>query len=114
LYFIAGKRLGNRRLTVIDATNVKAFAREHVVNCAQRYNVECVAIVLDLPLDFCIERATSRNNRQVTADIIRSQHELLIGAISGLLNEGFHRVHLIRSVHELDETTISIVDDSEA
>ena len=42
LYFIAGKRLAQRRLTVIDATNVNVFARSRVVNCAQQYKVECV------------------------------------------------------------------------
>ena len=110
LYFIAGKRLAQGRLTVIDATNVKASAREHVVKCAQQYKVECVAIVLDLPLDLCIERATSRTDRQVTADVVRVQHELLSRAIGGLVNEGFDRVHLIGSEHELDETEIAIID----
>lgn len=113
LYFIAGKRLAQRRLTVIDATNVNAFARGHVVGCAQKYRAECVAIVLDLPLDLCIERAKSRTDRKVTADVIRSQHESLSGAIGGLLNEGFDQVHLIRSAHELDETAIAIIEDPE-
>jgi protein phosphatase len=112
LYLIAGKRLAQRRLTVIDATNVNAYAREHVVSCAQQYQVECVAVVFDLPLDHCIERATSRTDRQVTADVVRAQHQSLSGAIGGLLNEGFDRVHLISSVHELDETAIVIIDDS--
>ena len=108
LYFIAGKRLAQGRLTVIDATNVKASAREHVVGCAQQYKVECVAIVLDLPLGLCIERATSRTDRQVTADVVRVQHELLRRAIGGLLNEGFDRVRVIGSEHEPDQTAIAI------
>jgi protein phosphatase len=109
LYFIAGKRLAKRRLTVIDATNVNAFAREQVVRCAQQHDAQCVAIVLDLPLNLCIERATSRVDRHVRADVVRSQHELLQSAISGLTNEGFSRVHLISSVDELDETAIAIL-----
>jgi predicted kinase len=80
------------------------------VKCAQQYKVECVAIVLDLPLDLCIERATSRTDRQVTADVVRVQHESLSRAIGGLVNEGFDRVHLIGSEHELDETAIAIID----
>lgn len=108
LYFIAGKRLAQRRLTVIDATNVNAFARSHVVNCAKQYKVECVAIVLHLPLELCIQRATSRIDRQVSADVVRSQHELLSGAIGGLMKEGFDRVHLISSMPELDETAVVV------
>jgi predicted kinase len=71
-----------------------------------------VAIVLDLPLALCIERATSRTDRQVTADVVRVQHESLSRAIGGLLNEGFDRVHLIGSVHEMEETAIAIIDSS--
>lgn len=108
LYFIAGKRLAQRRLTVVDATNVNAFARSHVVNCAQQYKVECVAIVLHLPLELCIERAANRTDRQVTADVVQSQHESLGDAIGGLTNEGFDRVYLFNSVHELDEISIMV------
>jgi protein phosphatase len=113
LYFIVGKRLAKRRLTVIDATNVNAFARGHVVNCAKQYKVKCVAVVFDLPIDLCIERATSRTDRQVTADVVRAQHQSLAGAIGGLANEGFDRVHLMRSMRELDETTIAIINGSQ-
>jgi protein phosphatase len=111
LYFIAGKRLAQHRLTVVDATNVNAFARAQVVKCAQRYHALCVAIVLDLPLELCIERATSRLDRQVTAEVVRAQYESLRGAMGGLIGEGFQRVHRIGSLDELNETAITIIDD---
>src|SRR5262245_17086849 len=38
LHFIAGKRLAAGRLTVIDATNVQASARQPLVQLARKYH----------------------------------------------------------------------------
>ena len=49
LHYVAAKRLGALRLTVIDATNVQAFARKPLIELAKRFHILPIAIVLDLP-----------------------------------------------------------------
>src|SRR5580698_5566147 len=49
LHFIAAKRLARGNLTVIDATNVQAEARQPLVELARRFHCLPVAIVLDPP-----------------------------------------------------------------
>ena len=63
LGYIAGKRLAAGRLTVIDATNVQASARKHLVDLARAHDVLPVAIVLDVPENLCAERNASRADR---------------------------------------------------
>ena len=63
LYTIAAKRLEGRRLTVVDATNLRPEDRAHGIALARRYHALPVAIVLDLPPPIGIERNRSRSNR---------------------------------------------------
>src|SRR5438270_9620028 len=56
LHYIAGKRLTAGRLTVVDATNVQAHARQPLVALARGHDALPVAIVLDLPADVCVRR----------------------------------------------------------
>jgi protein phosphatase len=49
LHFIAGKRLAARRLTVVDATNVRPEDRRHLVELARRHHALPVTIVIDIP-----------------------------------------------------------------
>jgi protein phosphatase len=49
LHFVARKRLGAARLTVVDATNVQPEARKPLVAIAREQHVIPVAIVLDVP-----------------------------------------------------------------
>ena len=48
LYFMAGKRLKNGLLTVIDATNVQKDARKGLIELSKTYHCLPIAIVLDL------------------------------------------------------------------
>ena len=49
LHLILSKRLANRRLTVVDATNVQTEPRRRLLDLARRHHVLPVAVVLDLP-----------------------------------------------------------------
>src|SRR5215210_1445293 len=49
LHFVAARRMQNRRLTVIDATNVQPEARRPLVELARKYHYLTTAIVFDLP-----------------------------------------------------------------
>jgi predicted kinase len=111
LYFVASRRLARGLLTVIDATNVNAFARARVAECARTQRVQCIALVLNLPLDLCIERAARRTVRPVPDSVIRDQHTSISAAIAALSGEGFDQVHLINSTLELNATAIVIGGD---
>ena len=59
LHFVAAKRLGALKLTVVDATNVQAFARKPLLDLARQFHLLPIAIVLDLPERACAFVKTS-------------------------------------------------------
>lgn len=63
LEYIAGLRLADGRLTVVDATNVQPAARRTLVELAREHDVLPVAIVLDVPERVCLDRNASRPDR---------------------------------------------------
>jgi protein phosphatase len=107
LGYIAGKRLGAGRLTVIDATNVQADARKPLIDVARAYDVLPVAIVLDIPQKTCIERNASRADRSFGSQVIHRQHGQLRRSLRSLSREGFRVVHVLRG--EAEVTGASIV-----
>ena len=60
----ARKRLAARRLTVVDATNVRPEDRKRFVGLAREYHALAVAVVFDLPEKLCRERNASRPDRE--------------------------------------------------
>ena len=73
-------RLAHGHLTVVDATNVEAWARARLLAAAVRHRRPGVAIVFDLPLSTCLRRNESRTDRRLPAAAIRRQHGRIIGA----------------------------------
>ena len=63
LHFIAGKRLAAGHLTVVDATNVQADARKHLLALAREHDVLPVAILFDVPESVCVQRNAARPRR---------------------------------------------------
>ncbi len=87
LGYIAGKRLAAGRLTVIDATNVQAGPRKHLIGLAREHDVLPVAIVLDMPENLCLERNASRADRSFGRHVIRRQHDDLRRSLRFLLQK---------------------------
>jgi protein phosphatase len=106
LNFIAGKRLAAGHLTVIDATNVQRDSRRQVVELAKAHDVLPVAIVLDVPEEVCLERNRNRDDREFGAHVVRRQRDELRRSLRGLAKEGFRKVHVLRSVAEIDAVDI--------
>jgi protein phosphatase len=106
LNFIAGKRLAAGRLTVVDATNVQRDARRKLVELARAHDVLPVAIVLDLPEKICVARNADRPDRTFGAGVVRRQQGQLRRSIRGLAKEGFRKVHVLRSVEEIEAATV--------
>jgi protein phosphatase len=93
LYYIAAKRLAARRLTVIDATNLRAEDRKHAIDLARRYHALPVVFIIDTPESVCIERNKARPDRQFGAQVVRNHVQLLRKSLRGLAREGFRVVH---------------------
>ncbi len=110
LHFITAKRLQNMRLAVIDATNVQKEARAPLLQLAQTYHVQPVAIVLDMPEAVCRERNVTRPDRvDMKPHVYRNQRADLRRSLKGLQREGFKRVHVLNSPEEAASVTVTRV-----
>ena len=107
LYCIVERRLHRHRLCVIDATNVKAKDRRGLVEIARKYQVPAIAIVFRLPEQLHYERSGTRADRTVPDDAIAHQLASLHDSAGGLIEEGFHTVHLLAS--EQDVASVQVV-----
>ena len=99
-------RLKRRKLTVIDATNVRREDRASLVEIARRYHALPVAIVIDPGEDVCRARNEVRPDRNFGPHVIRNHMAALRRSFRGLEREGFRQVHNLRSVAEIDCATI--------
>src|SRR3954452_3060805 len=103
---IAEKRLKNRKLTVIDAANVRAAERKQWVQIARRWHAPPVAIVLDPGLEVCIERNKLRPERNFGPRGPRSMIAEMRQGLPGLQREGFRQIWKLSSVTDIDAATI--------
>ncbi|MCT4352411.1 polynucleotide kinase-phosphatase [Streptomyces sp. Je 1-79] len=107
LHYIAGKRLEAGRLTVVDATNVQQEARRQLVQLARQYDVLPIAIVLDLPEEVCQARNAGRPDRaDMPRHVIQRHRRELRRSLRGLEREGFRKVHVLRSVEEVEAAEV--------
>ncbi len=93
LYYLLEKRLARGKLTVVDATNVRAEDRQRLVETARKYHCFAVAIVIETPEAVCQERNRSRPDRDFGPHVIRRQAMDLRRGVRGLEREGFRYVH---------------------
>ena len=96
LHFVAAKRLGGLKLTVVDATNVQAFARKPLLDLARQFHLLPIAIVLDLPERACRQRNQLGPDRNFGSHVIGQQCRQLRQSLNKLKKEGFRRVHVLR------------------
>ncbi|WP_338673532.1 polynucleotide kinase-phosphatase [Streptomyces sp. SCSIO 30461] len=107
LHYIAGKRLAAGRLTVVDATSVQRESRRQLIALARAHDVLPVAIVLDLPEDVCAERNAARPERAgMPRHVVARHRRELHRSLRGLEREGFRKVHVLRSVAEVESARV--------
>lgn len=104
---IADKRLKHRKLTVIDATNVRAADRKGWIELARRWHALPIAIVLDPGTDTCIERNKSRPDRPFGAGVIQRMASEIRKGLRGLPREGFRQVWQLTMPESLEAATIT-------
>jgi protein phosphatase len=103
---IAEKRLKNRKLTVIDATNVRAPERKQWIELARRWHALPVAIVLDPGLDVCVQRNKGRPDRNFGPGVPQRMISEIRKGLRGLQREGFRQVWKLSSVEEAEAASI--------
>lgn len=103
LHHIARLRLDQRRLTVIDATNLQFGARRPLLRMARANHLPIVALVFNIPLTTCLRHNRTRAQRVVSEEVIEQHKQQLAATLAGLEREGYHQIHL------LDETGIAEV-----
>lgn len=106
LYTIARKRLSARRITVIDATNVRPEDRQSLVTLAREYHALPVAIVFDLPEKVCQERNEQREDRDFGRHVVRNQTRLLRRSSRRIRREGFRYDYRFTSETESEDAQI--------
>jgi protein phosphatase len=104
---IAGKRLKNRRLAVIDATNVRAAERKGFVELARKWHALPVAIVFDPGIDICIARNKTRPDRPFGGQVVQRMTSEIRRGLGGLQREGFRQVWKLTSAEQIDEAIVS-------
>lgn len=102
LHYLLAKRLARGRLTVIDATNVRAEDRRPIVEAARKYHCFAVAIVIDTPERICQERNEARADRDMGPHVIRRQAMELRRGLRGLEREGFRYVHVLGGTDDIE------------
>ncbi len=100
LHAVAAKRLGRRRLTVIDATSLKPEDRRPLLDLARRYHYLSAAIVFNLAPEVCAAQDSRREVRRVGPVVIRGQAELLRRSLARLDKEGFDDVFVLSTPEE--------------
>ena len=107
LYYVAAKRLAARRLTVIDATNLRSEDRKHAIELARRYHALPVIFALDVPEAVCTERNGPRPDRAFGAHVVRNHVQLLRRSLRDLQREGFRVVHTLASVEAISNAEVT-------
>ncbi len=104
---IADKRLKHRRLTVIDATNVRTADRKGWIELARRWHALPVAIVIDPGIDVCVARNKLRPDRPSSPQVIVRMTSEIRRGLRGLQREGFRQVWKLGGEDEIAAATVT-------
>jgi len=106
LHRLLAMRLRRGRRTVVDATNVEAWARAELLAVARRHRRPAVAILLDLPLEVALERNAARPLPHPPPAAVRRQHRWMRDTLDELPHEGFAAIHHLHTPAEVDAVRI--------
>jgi predicted kinase len=104
---IAGKRLKHRKLTVIDATNVRAADRKAWVELARKWHALPIAIVIDPGVDVCVARNALRPDRDFGPGVPKRMAMEIRKGMGGLQREGFRQVWKLTSEESIDAAKVT-------
>lgn len=104
------RRLADRQLTVIDATNVEPSARRALLGRARTAGLPAVAVVLDYPPATILSRNAGRLARVVDEQVVLHHLARLRASLDRpgppLDGEGFLRVDVFHDPAEVDSLSV--------
>jgi protein phosphatase len=106
LYAISSARLRNRRLAVIDATNVRSKSRRRLLEIARAHDLPAVALVFDLPEALLLDRGRRRLDRRVPEAAISAQMLALGRALPALAEEGYAATFVFTTPEDVDAASV--------
>jgi protein phosphatase len=106
MHHLIRARLGMRRTTVVDATNVTKAARTPLVRLSREAGLPSFAILFDLPLETCIARDASRPDRHVGERVVSNHQADLRRGLMTLPDEGFAKIFAFLTVEQADAAEI--------
>jgi len=104
LRFVAARRLKRRRLTLIDATNLRPGTRKPFIQLARHHQLPVVAIVFDLPNHVCVER--NRFHRRLAPEVLGRQVSQLRDSLGLLGQEGLSSVYILDSEQTVAQAVV--------
>jgi predicted kinase len=107
VHFLVEQRLSINRLCVVDSTALTVTARKTLLELARRFHVPAVVLLLDVPLDICLQRDAQRQ-RSVGQATIERQYSLFEQAKSSIRQEGFDQVVEL-SARDMDNIQTEII-----
>lgn len=97
LHTIVRERLRRGRLTVVDATNVRADKRSRLLKLARERGRPAVAIVFELPDATYLESNRARPDRSIPESAVIAQLADMRRTLATIDSEGFDRIHRVVS-----------------
>ena len=107
VHYLIEQRLSINRLSVVDSTALAPPARKSLLELARKYHVPAVILLLDVPLETCVERDAKRE-RTVGRQVIERQYQFFEQIKSSIKQEGFDQVVELRD-EDLDNVQFEIV-----
>lgn len=106
-HLIIDMRLSVNRLTVADSTALTRTARKRLKKMADKYNFNTVFILLNVPIQFCLEQNASRQ-RVVDPTVIEKHIHSLKKVVKDIPHEGYTKYHILGE-QEIPNTEIKVV-----
>jgi protein phosphatase len=107
LHRACAMRLAAGKLTVIDATNVRAESRKPFIEMARQFHAQTVVFAFDFDAEFCHARNQARAaERPFGPHVTRRHADDLRRSLPRLEAEGFRRVIVLRTEEEVNAVTV--------
>lgn len=107
LYATLEIRLKRRKLTVVDATNVRAEDRKRIITLAKKWHSLPTAIVINPGEEICHERNRARPDRDFGPHVVRNQTSALRRSLRGLKREGFGHIYILDTTEAIASATVN-------
>lgn len=91
VHFIVEQRIMANRLCVVDSTALTAQARKDLLELARKHQVPATLVLLDAPLETCVERDEKRE-RSVGRAVIERHHRTFEQTRATIGQEGFTQI----------------------